>query len=118
MRWGVLALAALAATSAQATEIEFVRRATEVELAAASRDAPDLFQAAAQAHLPVDVWAGTSGHLTAIRLVSQALCGSALDGHAVGVMGACPALVYQNLGKPPVWRGMAGEALELLNLKY
>lgn len=112
MRWIVLVLAALAATSAQAAEIEFTRRATDAELAAASRDAPDLFQAAAQAHLPVDVWAGTSVGLTVIRVISQALCISMLDGRPVGAMGACPVMVYQDLGKPPIWWGMVGETLE------
>jgi hypothetical protein len=102
---------AMTATTAQAGTIEFTRRATDAELAAASRDAPDLFAAAAHAHMPVDVWAGTLGDLTAIRLVSQALCASMLDGRPVGAMGACPTLVYQDLGKPPVWRGMGGETL-------
>ncbi|MGE5475531.1 MAG: hypothetical protein ACM3Q1_02665 [Bacteroidales bacterium] len=102
----------LAATSAQAAEIEFVRRATEAELAAAARDAPDLFADAAQARQPVDAWVGTLGDLTAIRLVSQALCGGILDGHPVGAMGACPVMAYQDLGKPPIWRGIGGEVLE------
>lgn len=102
----------LVATSVQAAEIEFTHRAIAAELAAASRDAPHLFADAAQAHQPVDAWAGTFGHLTAIRLVSQALCGSMLNGRAVGAVGVCPALIYSDLGRSPVWRGMASETLE------
>ena len=112
LRNAVAGCLVLVATSAQTAEIEFVRRATEAELAAVSRDAPDLFADATQARQPVDAWVGTGKGLTAIRLVSQALCGSMLDGRPVGAMGGCPALVYRNLGEPPVWRGMVGETLE------
>lgn len=105
-------VAIIGSSTTQAAEIEFIRRATDVELATASRDAPKLFAAAAQAHMPVDAWVGTSDGLTAIRLVSQVICTSVIKGHMVGAMGACPVLIYQDLVKAPIWRDMAEETLE------
>jgi hypothetical protein len=97
-------------TAAQAGEIDFTRRATADEVKAATRDAKKDMDAATNAGMAVEVWVGQQGQITALRLMSQALCGAGFGGE--GAMSNCPTLVYLGgTDKPPVWRGMAGESL-------